>query len=433
MSNALAIAGVTAVLKDLLDTGLIEHEVQHAVGTSVKVSSMSPEKVPMEGTEGVPRINLFLHQVTPNAAYRNVDLPARSAPGQRTANPPLALDLHYLLTVYGFAELQAEVLLGYAMQMLHENPVLSRAQIRKALIPEPVSGAILPSIYQALRSADLAEQVEMLKITPNSLSTEEMSRLWSALQSHYRPTTAFQVSVVLIQPQRPAASPLPVLRRGALDQGVLVTPALVPPFPTLESVLAPAHGTPSVLRLGDSFELSGHHLGGTARVLVWRNDRFGIVHEIALPDSHNDTRITASLPGNAPALWPCGLYRVELRVLLPASLTPHTSNTLPVALAPTFTLPPVALTRDVKNVVHITLEVQPVVRAGQSVSLRMDSSESSTPVKTDKAQLSFAFADAPPGGGTPLLRLKVDGIDSVAIDRSTQPPSFFPHRITLPA
>ena len=52
--------------------------------------------------------------------------PRATRRGQRITNPPLALDLHYLLTAYGIAELQAEVLLGYGMQLLHEHPVLGR-------------------------------------------------------------------------------------------------------------------------------------------------------------------------------------------------------------------------------------------------------------------------------------------------------------------
>ncbi|MCC3262146.1 DUF4255 domain-containing protein, partial [Paenibacillus polymyxa] len=116
---------------------------------------------------------------------------------------PLALDLHYLLTAYGRAELQAEVLLGYALQLLHESAVLPREAVRRALDPDVVDGAILPTVYQSLRGADLASQIELLKISPAALGAEEMSRLWSALQAHYRPTAAFQVSGVRIESRRP--------------------------------------------------------------------------------------------------------------------------------------------------------------------------------------------------------------------------------------
>lgn len=331
MSNALAIAGVSAVLKDLLDTGFVDRQVTDALGAGVTVSSMAPDAVPIDGADAVPRLNLFLYQVTPNAAWRNVDLPSRDASGRRVTNPPLALELHYLLTAYGMAELQAEVLLGYGLQLLHENPVLAREAIRTALNPSPVSGALLPSVYQALRSADLAEQVELLKIAPSAMNAEEMSRLWSALQAHYRPTAAFQVSVVLIEPQGPTISPLPVLTRG-----LVVTPSLVPPYPTLESMLATAHATPSTVQLGDAVTVLGHHLAGTNRAIVLRNDRFGVEQEIALPNATDDGTVVFNVP-NLPADLPVGVYTLELRVLRDGDAAPRTSNALPVALAPAIT------------------------------------------------------------------------------------------------
>ncbi|VTU35472.1 DUF4255 domain-containing protein [Variovorax sp. PBL-E5] len=433
MSNALALAGVTAVLKDLIDTGLIDHQVTDAMGAGVTVSSMPPDAVPLEGPDAVPRVNIFLHQVTPNAAWRNIALPSRDSRGVRSTDPPLALDLHYLLSAYGFEELQAEVLLGYALQLLHENPMLGRAQIRTALNPSPVSGALLPTVYQSLRSADLAEQVEMLRITPTAMGGEEMSRLWTALQARYRPTTNFVVSVVLIEARRAAVSPLPVLRRGDLDQGVFVNPDLVPPFPTLDSLIAPAHQTPSVLRPGDAVDASGHHLGGTARALLLGNDRFGIAQEIALADSSDDAAFSFNL-ALPPAALPAGVYQAALRVLRPGDTAPRTSNTLPIAIAPAITsFPPLAMARSAANVLSLTLGCAPVVRVGQAVTLVMGTRETpALPFTADTAQLDFAFADAPPAGGTPILRLKIDGIESVVVNRGATPPAFFNDRITLP-
>ena len=446
MSNALAIAGVSAVLKDLLDSGLIDHQVTDALGAGVLVSSLAPDVVPINGEGTVPRLNLFLHQVTHNAAWRNVELPSRNASGRRASSPPLALDLHYLLTAYGIAELQAEVLLGYGLQLLHENPVLSREAIRTALNPSPVSGALLPSIYQALRSADLAEQVELLKITPTAMNPEEMSRLWSALTAHYRPTAAFQVSVVLIEPQAPAISPLPVLTRGRRippvvpgeperEEGVIVAPDMVPPYPTLESALVAAHETPSTLQAGDVVTVRGHHLAGSSRFMVMRNDTFKVAHEIPLADGTDEARLDFTV--NLSAGLPVGVYRLELRVLRAGEAEPRTSNPLPVALAPRITFPPIAMTRGVvngvANVLSLSIGCQPEVRAGQKVTLLMDSREApALPFTTTPPALDFEFADAPPAGGTPLLRLKVDGIESIVVNRGARPPAFFNHRITLP-
>ena len=97
------------------------------------------------------------------------------------------------------------------MQALHETPVLSRAQIRAALNP---GGNPSPAL-QALSEAGLEDQIELVKLTPQVLDTEEMSKLWTAMQSHFRPTATYVASVVLIEPQQPARTPLPVLTRDS--------------------------------------------------------------------------------------------------------------------------------------------------------------------------------------------------------------------------
>ncbi|MCS6825310.1 MAG: DUF4255 domain-containing protein, partial [Caldilinea sp.] len=215
MSNALAIGAVTAVLRDLLNNGLIDQDVTGQLGGNVTVSALPPDRIEIQNGNEPSQLNIFLHQVTPNRGWRNVGLPSRDAGGDRLTNPPLALDLHYLITAYGEQEFHHEILLGYAMQTLHETPVLSRDAIRRALgAPPPVTGGVLPPAQQALVAAELADQIEQIKICPEMLSTEEMSKLWTALQARYRPSAAYQVSVVLIESKRSTKSALHVRMRN---------------------------------------------------------------------------------------------------------------------------------------------------------------------------------------------------------------------------
>ncbi len=239
MSNALAIASVSAVLKDLLNTGVIDHQLSGVVG-EVTVSALPPDRVLPEGQAETSRINIFMYQVTPNAGWRNVGYPSRDADGDRVANPPLGLDLHYLVSAYGASEFHAEILLGYALQLLHETPILTRDAIRKTLSPaSPVTGAILPPPLDTLVASELADQVEQIRLTPETMSVEEISKLWGAIQSHYRPTAAYQASVVLIESRRSTRSALPVaddrrhiyvvpLRAPVIDRVVNVTGDLAP-------------------------------------------------------------------------------------------------------------------------------------------------------------------------------------------------------------
>lgn len=214
MSDALAIAGVTAVLKDLLDNGMIDGSISEKLG-NVKVTSLAPELITLT-TSDPARVNLFMYHITFNQGWRNEDLPSLGSDGVRINNPFLALDLHYLLTAYGQDEYHAEILLGQAMQLLHENPVLTREEIRASLSGRPMAGDPTKMAYPFPGSdtTDLASQIESLKITPEQLSIEEISKIWSAIQKSYRPTIGYKVSVVLIRKQRPARHPLPVRARG---------------------------------------------------------------------------------------------------------------------------------------------------------------------------------------------------------------------------
>ncbi|MFJ3461242.1 Pvc16 family protein [Achromobacter spanius] len=430
MSNALAIAAVTAVIKDLLDSGMIDHAVTDALGAGVKVSALAPDAVSLDNQED-PQLNLFLHQVTPNAAWRNAALPSRDPAGERIANPPLALDLHYLLTAYGRAELQAEVLLGYALQLLHESAVLPREAVRRALDPNVVDGAILPTVYQSLRSADLASQIELLKITPAALGAEEMSRLWSALQAHYRPTAAFQVSVVLIESRRPARGALPVLTRGEAipgtprDRGVLVFPGLTPPLPTLLSV-QPA-GKQPVAVPGGAVTLLGHHLDGLARAVTLRHTTLDAERTIAV-EAGTDAWLRLTMPADLPV----GLYRVHATMQATDTGLRRDSNQLALVLAPEPVLPPTSATRNA-GTVRITLGIAPPLLPGQAASLLLGEQElPAEPATAPASALIFEWRDAPPAGTRFLARLRVDGIESPLVDREAVPVRYLDRQIELP-
>jgi len=276
MSNALAIAAVTAVLKDLLNNGIIAHDLTGAIG-DFTVSTQPPDRVLSAPPSTEPtQINLFLYHVSANPGWRNAALPSRDGRGDRVTNPPLALDLHYLLTAYGNQPFHAEILLGYAMQLLHETPVLTRTAIRTALKPaSPVDGSILPPAFQALAAAELADQVELIKITPHFLSTEELSKLWTSFQTVYRPTVAYQVSVVLIESQASVRASLPVRERNV--KVVTFSHAVI------ESV------SPQLALPGSKLTIHGQSLSGKPIKV-----NFG---DISIdPDSVSDSQIEVTLP-----------------------------------------------------------------------------------------------------------------------------------------
>jgi len=427
VSNALALAGVTAVLRDLLNDGLINHNVSGVLGSTVTVSVLPPDRVvPANGTE-TSQLNLFLHQVTANTGWSNEALPARDASGrQRLSNPPLALNLHYLLSAYGGGDLHDVILLGYAMQLLHETPVLTRQAIQTALNPSPAVGADLPPALRALADSGLENQIEQIKISPEYLNTEEMSKLWTATQSHLRPTAAYMASVVLIEASAPVRSPLPVLSRG-----IAVEPSLVPSVPTLEAVVPP--GGQPVARLGETIKLTGHHLDGTGPTVLLSNDRFEIDAEIAALGAGGATLMQFSIPVADAADFPVGVYRVGARVQRPGETGPRETNRLALTLAPEITGLPINVARDGSGTASFTLNFRPALRPGQRAILMLGQQEFSPQAfVAPTTSLSFVIESAPvePPPGH-LARLRVDGIDSPVIDRDASPPVFLNQRIVI--
>ena len=133
MSNGYALAAVTAVLRSRLNHHLIAAGLSGAIG-DFTVSALPPDRIPLGAAEPT-QLNVFLYQVSPNQAWRNVNLPATDSAGASVDAPPLGLDLHYLLTAYGPNMFVGEIVLGHALRALNDEPVLDRDVIRAALNP----------------------------------------------------------------------------------------------------------------------------------------------------------------------------------------------------------------------------------------------------------------------------------------------------------
>jgi hypothetical protein len=349
-------------------------------------------------------------------------------------NAPLALDLHYLISAYSGGYLHAEILLGYAVQLMHEFPALTREMIRTALNPSPDIGVDLPPALRALADCGLADQMESLRITPHYLNTEEMSELWTATQSNYRPTVAYQVSVVLIEATRPTRPSLPVLSRGTVDpvtgreRGVVVTPDLIAPLPTIEAVLPPDRQP--VVRVDDAVVLEGHHLDGASRAIHLRNERFGVDETVNASGADAADRMVLVIPAARADAFPVGVYDITASVVRPGETLARASNRLACIIAPNITNVPQTVARDVSGDAQISIDFTPELRPGQTVSLLLGQQEIApesfvAPVAT----LNFIARNAQPGA--PLARLRIDGIDSPVANRAATPPIFYNHRITI--
>ncbi len=357
MTNALGIAAVTAVLQDLLNNRLVDASVG-----DVSVSAVPPDRIKTDSTEPT-QLNLFLYQVTPNQGWRNNGLPSRAGDGTtELANPPLALDLHYLLTAYSAQELKAEILLGYAMQVLHETPVLTRQMIKDkfAAHPTAVTGGDLPPPLDTLSAAELADQVELVKLTPQAFATEELSRLWAALGANYRPTAGYQASVLLIEGTRSTKTALPVAQRKVYVRTFRE--------PVIERVEAEGGGP---IVAGSKLVLLGQRLVGEATEVL-------VSGMAATIDGASDTRILATPP---PLRAGVQAAQVQHPIGMGDPEVPHhgfESNIAPYVLRPTFggwALSP-APAGSAPYAGKVTLTMAPAVAAGQRVTLVLNSTTS---------------------------------------------------------
>jgi hypothetical protein len=437
MSNEFSIAAVTLILYNLLKEiekintidGFDDLPAEAKPKNEVFVETYPLDKA-YEFSTNKNQVNLFLYHVEYNAAWRNTDLPGRVKPGE-TGHTPLALNLYYIITAYGEngSELIGHLLLGKAMSILHDHTLLGRQEIKEIC---KVSG--------------LHKQVERLRITPQPISLDEVSKLWAGFQTQYRLSAAYEVSVVLIDSKLPTRTPLPVLTRGGKDangneKGVFVQPHLLPPFPTLEAVNFPGNRTSALP--GDQLTFTGHHLGVAADTVTvsFSHPILDTPHEITVaPGNRSETGIKLQLP-DEPAKWPAGFYKIAVLVktVINTKEYIHTTNEIPLMLMPKIDLPiqtEVSPPVDDEYKVTIKITCSPRVWVEQKVSLLLGDREFPPQPPPDPEQeqydeLIFLMSGVP--GGEYFIRLRIDGVDSPLIDNSGKVPVFDEdYKVTIP-
>jgi hypothetical protein len=409
VSDFFAAAGVTSVLKWMLSNAIVSAGLNSAFPVTASISALSPDLVPTGGSEK-PQLNLFMYYASFNAAYRNNGLPARDGNGKRLSNPPLALDLHYLMSAYGKSELDPEILLAWAMQIFHENPILQHQTVQSLLAAMAASPGATPEM-QAVARTTLADQVELIKIVPEALSNEEISKLWMAFSTHYRPTTSYKISVVLIQERQAFRSNLPVQSRN-----VKVLPAQPP---VIESV------TPASVAVGDVLTLNGRFFVGDspADTVVAFDDNAPVP-----PDSVLNSSVRVTIPSTLQA----GVrnIRVIRNIEFGSPGDPHRGfASLPAhfLLMPKITdASPLAATAGSPLLVNVSPAVGRTQRAALyagDFAVELDARPPTDPPSS--TSLTFAIPSDFPHPATVPVRVEVDGVQSkLTLDTNPANPTF---------
>jgi hypothetical protein len=398
MSNALSIAAVTAVLKDLIENGLVQDAIATSVG-DVVVTALPPDRI-TQGTDERAQINLFLYQVTQN---RNADWISeeyrskRRQLGDVRQHPPLALDLHYLITAYGAKDFQAELLLGYVMQLLHDTPVFSRELIETALknAAKVNTSSVLSQALTSVSIADVAENIGQIKISPEFFNMEDTSKLWSSLQTPYRPSAPYQVSMVLIDSRN-------AQKLVDTDKCPFVTPVI-------EQVTPPSSADKALI-------IRGKHLRGDLTQV-----RLQGIDKLIEPKAFQDKQISVFLPpGLLAGIY--GLQVVHLKIPTPGMSHNETaSNIAAFVLHPTInaTVAQIQASGDNLYTTEITVKFNPKIGKQQQLVLLLNQVSNNT-----SEEYAFAVASRKDDTdvvtipvtniktGTYFVRVQVDGAES---------------------
>jgi hypothetical protein len=256
MSASTAIGMVSASLRNLL-VGRMQ------LTPAVDVTVLAPDE-----TAVARRVNLFLYKVTQNPFLRNEGWTVRRDDPATLADTALSLNLFYLLTAYApndavTGNVNAHQLLGDAMRVLHETPVVPHEFL------EP-----------GLRSAREQLQVALYAVDP-----EELSRIWTTFSQPFRLSVLYEVSTVQLD-RVTGDRPLPERVRRV---GV---PAVRTSYrPPVVTGMAPTAGT-----AGTTLTFTGEHLDG------WRCEVTLGDEQVTATDTRDDGFSVTAPAGLAPGL-----------------------------------------------------------------------------------------------------------------------------------
>ncbi|MGB8508480.1 MAG: Pvc16 family protein [Pyrinomonadaceae bacterium] len=248
----LAIGAVTRTLAELLEKKMNKPALLG--GITPKVTTMPPDDERVDDADGV---NLFLYKIAESPFARNMDWRGDRSNPVGSKYPPLAVTLHYLLTAYarpangtGREDITAHQLIGNAMAILHEYPVVN-----------DVHDADFDADLDTQFPRELRDSFEKVKITMMPFSMEEFSKIWTGLNKGYRLSVGYEVSLVQIAPMAPAKSPgSPPPQQIGLQAGGFSMPVIASLTPstgqagqevTIEGINLKKRGSPTSVVIED--------------------------------------------------------------------------------------------------------------------------------------------------------------------------------------
>lgn len=188
MSEFTAIRAVSATLKALLQDHITNSPDPQLANVPIDLSSPR-EMRDAAGPNNSPNgISLWLYRVSRNGDLVNEpQLPV----DDQLPRQPLPIDLFYLVAPITTTPDNEQALLGRVLQVFHDHSILGGPDLKD----------------------DLAGEATELRLTLETLSLEELTRIWSALQESYQLSASYRVQVVRIESGHEPSRSSPVRQR----------------------------------------------------------------------------------------------------------------------------------------------------------------------------------------------------------------------------
>lgn len=146
-------------------------------------------------------VSLYLYRISTNTTRRN--FPPRTDAQGRRFRPALPLDLHYLLTPWARTAARQQRMLGWAMRVLEDTPILPTGLLNRY--------GTDPETFR------LNETVELVC---EPISLQEIINIWDAFKSNLQLSAAYVARMIAIDSQI-EISEGPLAQTRVFDFGVV--------------------------------------------------------------------------------------------------------------------------------------------------------------------------------------------------------------------
>jgi Pvc16 N-terminal domain len=153
----------------------IDAQINGLIDNENRISLESP--FDLRNNDAV-RLSIYLYRVVEDAYTKNQS-PVQMN-GSRLRNPPLTLEMLYLVTPLVGSTREQQIVLGKVMQVFYDRAILEAADL----------------------IGSLATPGEEIRVILNPVGLEETTRIWQAMEMSYRLSIVYLVRVAIVNSRR---------------------------------------------------------------------------------------------------------------------------------------------------------------------------------------------------------------------------------------